>query len=660
MLKFLSWDCFLFNLKQDFKVFIFTWIYLNLLRIIAVISMKQYAVDIDGTDIFWTVFYGARMSLKTAGILMLLSFLFATLPYFFLKKKQDRLRICIATIYFFITNILFVAKFFYYKEFHTSFNEMVFNAINDDISALIYTFIEQYHLIEAVIGVAVFTAGLVWCLYKILLIKINCCNKTKCSRYKDKLLFKILVVVMTLVFALFIRFGGSFSYANSLHWENCAKTKDTFLNEMILDDMQAIYRGYSIKKRIDNGIIYGVDRSQIESYVENLAKYTDADKLGKKDLSQIDANLYYEAQGNNIGKKQHIFIIIGESFAQWPLLDEYTDLNLGSNIKAIMQAPNSTYTHNFMPNGAFTPMAVNAVVSGLSEVNIYPNHQYESYKQVYATALAPQLKKLGYKTQFWYSGFSGWERIKDFALAQGFDEFYCASDYQYPSGNVWGSDDGFIFEQLENEVQNNDEATAYVILSVSNHAPYSVDLVAEGFPKEQVKALLPENVKNDEDLLNRLGHYWYTDKIIGNFVKSIEAKYPKENLFMITGDHADRTNIEDNPTLFNRYTVPFIIYGDGITKELLSDNVVGGHINMGATLIELIAPKGFGYYSLGKSLTRSDNINVGFNDTIWLTKDGIGKIDGNEPDFVNETIKECRTISWWRTIKGNDISHNEQ
>ena len=46
-----------------------------------------------------------------------------------------------------------------------------------------------------------------------------------------------------------------------------------------------------------------------------------------------------------------------------------------------------------MPNGAFTPMAVNAMICGLSDVNIYPNHQYESYKQVYATSFAPQIKK---------------------------------------------------------------------------------------------------------------------------------------------------------------------------------------------------------------------------------------------------------------------------
>ena len=634
-------------------MFFYAWIYLNLLRIIAIVCMKKYAGDIDGNDIFWSIFYGAKMSLKTAGVLMLLSFIFATLYNFCLRKKDNRLRIIVSVIFFFITNFLFIAKFSYYKEFHTSFNEMVFNAVNDDISALFYTMIEQYNLLEGTVFVAIITFICTWILKQILC--KNIFKSISFSKYNGKWYFRLAIIVMTLSFALFVRFGGSFSYAKSIHWENYTKTKDTFLNEMILDDMQAIYRGYSIKKRIDNGIIYGVDKTQIKSYVEKMANYTDSQKLHQENARQIDDNLYYEAQGTTINKKQHIFIIIGESFAQWPTLENYADLHLADNMRELMQQENTTYTHNFMPNGAFTPMAVNAVICGLSDVNIYPNHQYESYRQVYKTSLAPQLKKLGYKTQFWYSGFSGWERIKDFALAQGFDEFHCASDYQYPSGNVWGSDDKFIFDKLQEEIAENAEPTVYVILSVSNHAPYSVDLAKEGFPKEELRAKLPQEVQGNEDLLNRLGHYWYTDKVIGKFIKNVEKIFPQQNLFVITGDHADRTNIEDKPTMFNRYSVPFIVYGEGIKKAMISPNMAGGHINLGATIIELIAPKGFGYYSLGKSLTRKSDFSVGFNDNTWLTSEDMGKIDGNEPEKVAEMIKISRTISWWRTMKGNDI-----
>ena len=168
-----------------------------------------------------------------------------------------------------------------------------------------------------------------------------------------------------------------------------------------------------------------------------------------------------------------------------------------------------------------------------------------------------------------------------------------------------------------------------------------------------MRAKLPVNVQNNEDLLNKLGHYWYTDKVIGNFVEDIETTYPKENLFVITGDHADRTNIEVKPTLFNRYTVPCIIYGDGITKNILSDEVASRHVNVWGTIVELIAPQGFEYYSLGKSLRRG--ANVGFNDSVWLNTVDIGKLDGNEPIEVEKTLEAYRTISWWRSIKGNLI-----
>ena len=648
----LTWLTFSKNLSQDLKIFLFTWLYLNLLRVVALITMNHYALNINAIDIVSTIYYGAKMSLKTAGILLLFTFL-VSLIALISNKNFKKFKLVLASIFFFITNFLFIAKYFYYKEFHTNFDEMIFNALNDDMGALFHTFIEQYHLIAFSIMIIIWTGVLVYLLSVYLKIfNMNFFNT-------NNKFIRIGIILGFLVFAVFIRFGGSLNYAHSLHWENCAKVQDSFLNEMILDDMQAIYRGYSIKKRIDNGAIYGVDKENIQKQVEFLAHNTDASELNQIDISQIDNNLAYKTQGNIIQQKQHIFIIIGESFAQWPLLEQYANLGLAKHTRAIMQNKHSVYTHNFMPNGPFTPMAVNAMISGLSYVGVYPNHQIESYKQVYKTSFAPQIEKLGYKTEFWYSGFSGWEKIKDFALAQGFDEFHCASDFDYPSGNVWGSDDYYIFQKLQEEIKQNNKPTVYVILTVSNHAPYSVDLSAEGFPREQVRANLPLKKQNDEELLTKLGHYWYTDKVIGEFVENMEELYPKENLFMITGDHADRTNIEDTPTPFNRYTVPLIIYGDGINKELFADNVAGGHINIASTLFEIIAPKDFVYYSLGKSLTRGGNAS--FNDNYWINNiDGnMGQINGNEPESVKQYIKACRTISWWRIIKGNNLTENK-
>lgn len=43
----LKWESFYYNLKRDFKLFIFVWLYLNLLRVISLITMKSYAGDIN-------------------------------------------------------------------------------------------------------------------------------------------------------------------------------------------------------------------------------------------------------------------------------------------------------------------------------------------------------------------------------------------------------------------------------------------------------------------------------------------------------------------------------------------------------------------------------------------------------------------------------------
>ena len=110
----LKWESFYYNLKRDFKLFIFVWLYLNLLRVISLITMKSYAGDINLNDILLTIYYGARISLKTAGVLMLFTFIFVTLIGWLINKHLDKLRLGLSAVFLFILNFLFVAKYFGY------------------------------------------------------------------------------------------------------------------------------------------------------------------------------------------------------------------------------------------------------------------------------------------------------------------------------------------------------------------------------------------------------------------------------------------------------------------------------------------------------------------------------------------------------------------
>lgn len=651
------WELFFKNIQQDLKLYVFALILLCVLRVSFIGILHSY-LSAQSTigDILTSLFYGLRMSMKSAAVIALFSFVFCTLfSVAFCTSKFDKVRLVLGSIYTSLLIILFHARIPFYMEFHTGFNQMIFNTLRDDIAALFQTLVADYNLTVLLITTAVISY--ICCKLLRKLLTTSTYPVPQYSHGHQKVAFRLAVAAVVFLFMLFNRFGGSFTYAHSLHWENSAVTRDDFLNEAIIDDIQAIYRAYCIQQRVREGAGMKIDAEKVRSYGAYL-------KGGSLVANEIDNAFAKQAEGAKIPKPKHIFIILGESFAQWPLLELYGNLHIADGVRGIISQEEALYIPAFVPNGAFTPMAVSAVVSGLSDVSLYPNYHPESYKEPYSTAIAPQFKKLGYKTNFWYGGVSSWERIKAFVLAQGFDNFYGMGDFDSKSGNVWGSDDRYLFNAIADSVKD-DTPTLNVILTVSNHAPYTVDLAQEGFDESKVAAALPPEARDDKDLIKRLGHYWYTDRQIAEFVIKMKQKNP-ESLFIITGDHADRTNISKTPTIFERYTIPLVVYGPGIHKQVIPQDAAGSHINIAATLIELIAPQGFEYYSLGDSLTRGSK--TGFSHNIWITPDAIGKIpvqntesfdgaarDSVKHESIQQTIDAMRALSWWRIEKGKIV-----
>ncbi len=86
------------------------------------------------------------------------------------------------------------------------------------------------------------------------------------------------------------------------------------------------------------------------------------------------------------------------------------------------------------------------------------------------------------------------------------------------------------------------------------------------------------------------------------FVRDMSRRFP-DALFVITGDHYGRNYPTNFPTIYQRSSVPLILYGpkalQGVTFPA---DAVGSHVDIAPTLIELCAPAGFNYRSLGKNL----------------------------------------------------------
>lgn len=656
----LRWEQFFKNIQQDLKLFLFVVGVFCLFRIGFIIILKSYlSANTTLSEIVFALYYGLRLSLKSAGLITAFSFIFCTLVNLvFTYKQHTKVRLFTGCIYITILSLLFQARIPFYEQFHVVFTPLIFNTFNDDAVALFHTLVQQYNLpIRLLAGFVI--AGILCWLLKIFL-NTRTYSFPRFSHWYYNWPCRVLVIVIICTFCVFVRFGGSLTSAHSIEWKASAVSRDEFLNEAILDDIQALRRAKIQYELLEKATGLDVRTDRIIEYGRHLSGRTD-DSLNLEDYFKKTA------KGAKIDKPKHIFLIIGESYANWPLMDKYKNLNIANGMRNIISQENAVYVPSFLPNGPATAMCINGIVTGLADVNLATNYQSESYKEPYATAIAPQLKKLGYKTNFWYGGFTTWERIRDFTLAQGFDEYHGFGDFERKPSNLWGTDDKKFLTAVDATFDDS-QPSFNVILTVSNHGPYTVNLAEENFEESTVTAGLPEKLASNKDLVKTLGHFWYSDKYISAFIQNMHQKHP-DSLFVFIGDHADRTNLDSTPTLFERYAIPLVLYGKGINKSILPKDVAGDQLNIMPTLIEMIAPKGFEYYSIGESLTNGNKL--GINQAMWITPNFIGKVRTNNMqalpwiskssskpniDQIYEDVDTILAVSWWRIKNGKYIN----
>ena len=101
-----------------------------------------------------------------------------------------------AAIVFVTTSILYVAAFPFYRQFHSNFNQMIFNAANDDLYALFVTLIDEFYLPLRLLMALILSM----ILYKLWI---------KCLQLQLKI-HSLLVIALTYLAVTLSIFGGGF------------------------------------------------------------------------------------------------------------------------------------------------------------------------------------------------------------------------------------------------------------------------------------------------------------------------------------------------------------------------------------------------------------------------------------------------------------------
>ncbi|MBR3723099.1 MAG: sulfatase-like hydrolase/transferase [Selenomonadaceae bacterium] len=640
------------NAMKDLRLFAFFWLLFAVYRVVFMVGMESFAEDnAFKEEGMAALTVGGALSLKTAGLVALFGFAFQTLPSTLItgfKKEIPKvlgtLREKFGAVFIFIFTLLFMGRFPYYKVFGAAYDRQVFMGLNDDVASVVTMLFAEYGFHWFLLLDLAVTYVLFKLLKKFLVLsnyELKLQNKVSELNVNKKIIIAAVLAAFTFFFGMFARFGGAFSYAKGVNWENACNLKDKFLNECILDDGQALYRAWSMEVRMKDGEIIGVYPASINEFV-NAANVETAE-----DLTPF---LTHYSKGARIDKPEHIFIIVGETFAAWPLFDAYASIGAGRYIKELSKEDNALFYPIAIPNGEYTAVALTGFMTGILDMNVRVNYQPKSFEKPYVTAMAPQFENLGYKTKFWYGGTLSWDSMGDLARAQGFDEAYGYPEFGGKKQNTWGTTDEQLFSAIYKNLEISEPAV-HLIMTTSSHPPFNMDLSKEGIDPAETEAKLADfsDVKDIKNLATELSYYNYMDKQIYNFIKQAYATYPK-SLFVVTGDHSIRMLMSVKPTDTEKVAVPLLFYGYGVNRSLLPKTSLPMHASITPTLIELISPANTKYYSIVPSLFR--RADFALMDKYYYDGSEVKELYkvNSSGEAAYESFK-LKTISWWMVSK---------
>ena len=647
---------FLLNFRQDVKQWLFFMLYLSFFRISFILFFRSKIEPATGlADVLMTALNGLRYDSMVSTWWTLVPFLAGIATGFAnIDHIADRIRTAFGFLFVLLTSIAWVFTFVYFKEYNEQFNYVIFNLYYDDTKAIMQTIWADYHPIPVLMIIGCISALAL--LVRTYILRRRFISPDTLATRRFTLLSRAAIALLVLSL-LVVAARGSIGRRPAQR-KDAGITQDSFLNKAVVNPYFSLL--FSVQDHVLQTGLAG-----LESYIPDRNVRKAAQELfnNHEVYDNLDAYLLKHAKGPKTVPPRHIFLVVMESYDAWPFLRKYASLGLTENLSRL--AKNGIYVENFLPASDGTMQSLTAIMTSIPYSHVEINYQFTARKP-YPSSMFETFKRLGYRTRLFYGGYLSWQRFGDFAKDQGVEEIYGAPHMSAVAAtHEWGVDDEYLLDFVMNTVDDS-RPSFNIIMTTSYHPPFNVDVWGKGFPLKQVPPDIAPRFDNTTSL-KMLGHLWYSDKCLGDFVKKAEGKlhYP---LFAFTGDHFGRKFINANPDFFERSGVPLILYGKNVLKGIaLPHGAAGTHIDIGPTLVELTAQKGFTYYSVGQDLLapRKRFLAVGWGRVIgtdFLFDEGQRKfhplpdkpLPGTLPDINELTTLYDQTygIGWWRVRRG--------
>ena len=618
------------GLQQDLKIFLVAPFFCALFRLIFIFI---YAPEKSPRGVWGKWYhcfrYGFWWGMDFNAYVLLFSVLLVTLPGAFLPVWYglgDTLRVVGLTIYLAALYTVFMGKLVFYYHYHDIYNHILWLGEKADKNNLADIFFHQNHGVWVLLSYVPY----LWLCTKLeqSLLLLPSASLPLFSALWQEYAFAFLVMLAAVAIFYYCRFGGTFQHAKKPEWDEVPSVvkKDVFFAKATVDDLVAL-------EIVWKHPLQALRQHSDEESLPCIRRVLPSD--GAKWQGQGNPLDFFRrrAKGARIEQPRHIFFLIGESYSQAPFDEIYQELHLVDGGKAFRRQSQTFVIDNFLPAGEISQPALTSMLSGVYDAGLELNESEDFWRAGAQTSLPLQLRRLGYRSVFWYGGKLTWGSLQHYLPAVGFDECrdameFCPADAPRTWLGIY--DHIFLTEAARLiEAEDKSQPVCHVLYTTSNHGQYKLPLVQLGYDVEKVMPEASIAAKQAEMAQRRMGVFWYTDKALSDFVQRMQDRYP-DSLFIVVGDHAmgvipfECGVIERHePTVREEVCTSFAISHPGLQAEMFAGNNIGGQMNIMPTLMELIAPAGLEYYSLFPSLLESlDHIVTPYH---WLDKDVVGR-----------------------------------
>ena len=618
--------------------------------------------------------YGFWWGMDINSRFYLLTLAAVTLPASFIGAYMgisQLVRLVLFVLYGLVLYAAFVGKMLFYYHFHDIYNRNMWLGKNADKKNLLDIFFNQNHGSVILAGGAIY--GILLAVLGSWLESLPLADLPDTGGVVSQYGLNTAIFLFAIALYYWFNFGGTFRHRFKPEWDEVPEEvkNDVFLGKATLDDLVALKIVW--KHPVPEFMAHD-DAAMAESI-----RKVQPDFEGRKEENPL-LKFIRHAKGPKIKKPGHIFFILEESHCQGLYDDIYNMLDVVKYTKALRQEPGSFVINNFQPAGMISQTALGSLLLGIYDCDVELNENkviWDADLDRLPTAMAYQMQKLGYHTCFWYGGSLNWGSLMHFAPAAGFQEAHGGPDFCPPdSPQTWlGVYDHIYLAEVARRIEEREdlEPQFHFIYTTSNHGPYNIPYEEYGINEEDAARLPLGSLRAGDMDMRRFAGILYADKAVGDFVCQMRQKYP-DSLFVLTGDHASavvpfdkgilpRTDMQ----LREKILTSFSMHHAQLKQEFFANNVLGEHQNILPTIIELIAPKGFAYYSLKPSLMeRIDHVVTPYS---WMTEESIGFYKDNVWQQLSASLENVPTKNgdmqyreeWmgWQSITGWLLKHPE-